>query len=183
MRSGVTVSVCLSVDSLIWQYRERAAHDRHEPLQGCEIFDFKQAIFLKRRRSRSSNWHFQGPRCSTQLINLRCEHACIYVSTRGLAPPCCSPPDPAYLWPPLASFTCLLPLAAQRNGKTTGIHQIGRVLFKAEGVLFVQLLHSLNYLIMKNFTVLACLAALVVVVASHTAEEWKSRVIYQVCCI
>ena len=97
--------MCLSVSILALQATTQLMSDSYQQLQYNKRSKIKQAILLKRRRSRSN---CQG-RCSTPSPSI----SSVSMRTRGLVPPCCSRPDPACLWP---SFTCLLPLAAQRNG-------------------------------------------------------------------
>ena len=46
-----------------------AAYERYQQLQCNKRSKIKQAILLKRQRSRARNWHCQGPRCVAQPIN------------------------------------------------------------------------------------------------------------------
>ena len=100
--------VCLSVCLRLFSHNE-AASERYQQLQCNKRSKTKQAILLKRRRSRSGNWHCRGPRCSTQ-VSISSEHA--RVRKMGLAAP--RPPVPTR---PPAYIPLPLPLAAQRNGE------------------------------------------------------------------
>ena len=66
-------SVCLSVCQCVHDYSRTAgsegASERYQQLQRNKRSKIKKAILLKRRRSRSRNWHYSGPRCVTQPIN------------------------------------------------------------------------------------------------------------------
>ena len=89
-----------------------AAYEQYQQLQYNKRSKTKMAILLKRRRSRSRDWHYRGPRCVTQPINLQYEHA---YSTFVHGWPRPLRPTRSRLPLPLA---CLpLPLVAQRTGE------------------------------------------------------------------
>ena len=104
MRSPWSASVCLSVYDYSGTTGNEAASERYQKLQCNKRSKTKQAILLKRRRSRSSNWHCRG-RPSPSISD----------DTMGLAPPSVFPVPACISLPPLASLP--LPLAAQRNGE------------------------------------------------------------------
>ena len=66
--TGLGLCVCLSVSILALQATTQLMSDTNSCMHNKRS-KIKQAILLKRRHSRSSNWHCQGPRCSTQPIN------------------------------------------------------------------------------------------------------------------
>ena len=61
---GPSVSQCVHDYS-----RTEGASERYQQLQRNKRSKIKKAILLKRRRSRSRNWHYSGPHCVTQPIN------------------------------------------------------------------------------------------------------------------
>ena len=69
----IVLSVCQSVSVSVHDYSRtagnEAASERYQQLQRNKRSKTKKAILLKRRRSRSRNWHYRGPRCVTQPIN------------------------------------------------------------------------------------------------------------------
>ena len=71
--SAVSQSVSQSVSVSVHDYSRtagnEAASERYQQLQRNKRSKIKKAILLKRRRSRSRNWHYRGPRCVTQPIN------------------------------------------------------------------------------------------------------------------
>ena len=64
----VCPSVCLSVHDYSRTAGNEGASERYQQLQRNKRSKIKKAILLKRRRSRSRNWHYSGPRCVTQPI-------------------------------------------------------------------------------------------------------------------
>ena len=66
-------SVCLSASQCVHDYSRTAgnegASERYQQLQRNKRSKIKKAILLKRRRSRSRNWHYSGPRWVTQPMN------------------------------------------------------------------------------------------------------------------
>ena len=69
----LVLSVCQSVSVSVHDYSRtagnEAASERYQQLQRNKRSKIKKAILLKRRRSRSRNWHYRGPRCVTLPIN------------------------------------------------------------------------------------------------------------------
>ena len=66
--------VCLSVSQcvclrLFSHCRERSGIRAIPTAPAQQAIENKMEILLKRRRSRSRNWHYRGPRCVTQPIN------------------------------------------------------------------------------------------------------------------
>ena len=63
----------LSVSVSVYDYSRTAgneeASERYQQLQRNKRSKIKMEILLKRRHSRSRNWHYRGPRCVTQPIN------------------------------------------------------------------------------------------------------------------
>ena len=66
---SVSQSVCVSVYDYSRTAGNEAASERYQQLQRNKRSKIKMVILLKRRRSRSRNWHYRGPRCVTQPIN------------------------------------------------------------------------------------------------------------------
>ena len=63
---SVSQSVSVSVHDYSRTAGNKAASERYQQLQRNKR---SKIILLKRRRSRSRNWHYRGPRCVTQPIN------------------------------------------------------------------------------------------------------------------
>ena len=62
---SVSQSVCVSVYDYSRTAGNEAASERYQQLQRNKRSKIKLAILLIRRRSRSRNWHYRGPRCVT----------------------------------------------------------------------------------------------------------------------
>ena len=56
---GLSVSQCVC-PRLFSHCRQRSGSERHQQLQRNKRSKIKMAILLKRRRSRSRNWHYRG---------------------------------------------------------------------------------------------------------------------------
>ena len=66
---SVCLSVSVSTNILALQATKGHQSDTNSPSATSDPKLNKKAILLKRRRSRSRNWHYSGPRCVTQPIN------------------------------------------------------------------------------------------------------------------
>ena len=61
---SVSQSVSVSVHDYSRTAGNEAASERYQQLQRNKRSKIKKAILLKRRRSRSRNWHYRGSRCA-----------------------------------------------------------------------------------------------------------------------
>ena len=62
---GLLYLVVLCVHDYSRTAGNEGASERYQQLQRNKRSNIKKAILLKRRRSRSRNWHYSGPRCVT----------------------------------------------------------------------------------------------------------------------